>query len=297
MVKSFFNKSPDQVNIFDLLIICWKDRILIITVLIVSIVVGLIVSSFSQKAVTQQIIFDLRYPESPIFKLLDSKKEKFDAEIEKKNFITIFERNINSLNNLDAFIEQSKNLDSFKNFLKKDKISAEKYYGAFRISSVAEKYGKKILYANLQSKYAFSYPVELMEGDKFLTNYIEYTKKKTLDEYLLFKKLAAEHECQNTEQLFDSLQSSEFFKFEKSNDVFLYAFADYLNCKSLSKNYDKFYFNINNYNFLNEIVSIGKIVPVELPRYFYLALSLLFGFIITVVIIFLKNNFKNFKSR
>jgi hypothetical protein len=297
MVKSFFNKSPDQVNIFDLLIICWKDRILIITVLIVSIVVGLIVSSFSQKAVTQQIIFDLRYPESPIFKLLDSKKEKFDAEIEKKNFITIFERNINSLNNLDAFIEQSKNLDSFKNFLKKDKISAEKYYGAFRISSVAEKYGKKILYANLQSKYAFSYPVELMEGDKFLTNYIEYTKKKTLDEYLLFKKLAAEHECQNTEQLFDSLQSSEFFKFEKSNDVFLYAFADYLHCKSLSKNYDKFYFNINNYNFLNEIVSIGKIVPVELPRYFYLALSLLFGFFITIVIIFLKNNFKNFKSR
>lgn len=297
MVKSFFNKSPDQVNIFDLLIICWKDRILIITVLIVSIVVGLIVSSFSQKAVTQQIIFDLRYPESPIFKLLDSKKEKFDAEIEKKNFITIFERNINSLNNLDAFIEQSKNLDSFKNFLKKDKISAEKYYGAFRISSVAEKYGKKILYANLQSKYAFSYPVELMEGDKFLTNYIEYTKKKTLDEYLLFKKLAAEHECQNAKQLFDSLQSSEFFKFEKSNDVFLYAFADYLHCKSLSKNYDKFYFNINNYNFLNEIVSIGKIVPVELPRYFYLALSLLFGFIITVVIIFLKNNFKNFKSR
>jgi hypothetical protein len=300
MVKSFFNKSPDQVNIFDLLIICWKDRILIITVLIVSIVVGLIVSSFSQKAVTQEIIFDIRYPESSIFKFLDSKKDsakKFDTEIEKKFFITIFERNINSLNNLDAFIEQSKNLDSFKNFLKKDKISAEKYYGTFRISSVGEKYGKKILYSNLQSKYAFSYPVELMEGDKFLTNYIEYTKKKTLDEYLLFKKLVAEHECQNIEQLFDFLQSSEFFKFDKSNDIFLYAVIDYFNCKSLLKNYDKFYFNINNYNFLNEIVSVGTIVPSELPRYFYLALSLLFGFFITIVIIFLKNNFKNFKSR
>ena len=297
MVKSVFNKSPDQVNIFDLLIICWKDRILIITVLLVSIVVGLIVSFFSHKKEMQQILFEIRYPVNAIFKFNDFKKdklekEKVEIEKEKLEFISIFESNLNSLNNLDSFVEQSKDLDSFKNFLSKNKISSKEYFRTFRISSFADKYGKKVAYANLLSKYVFTYPAELIEGDKFLTNYIEYTKKKTLEEYSLSIKFAAQQECENIEKLFDSIKSAEFFKFEKINDEFATAFVNYSNCKNLSKNFDKFIFQINNYNFLNENVSVGTIVP-SVPRYFYLVLSLLFGFFIAIVIIFFKKNFKD----
>jgi capsular polysaccharide biosynthesis protein len=292
MVKSFFNKSPDQVNIFDLLIICWKDRILIITVLIVSIVVGLIVSFFSYKKEMQQILFEIRYPVNAIFKFKDVTLEKYEIEKEKLEFISIFESNLNSLNNLDSFVEQSKDLDSFKNFLSKNKISSKEYFRTFRISSFADKYGKKVAYANLLSKYVFTYPAELIEGDKFLTNYIEYTKKKTLEEYSLSIKFAAQQECENIEKIFDSITNAEFFKFEKINDEFATTFINYSNCKTLSKNFDKFIFQINNYNFLNENVSVGTIVP-SVPRYFYLVLSLLFGFFISIVIIFFKKNFKD----
>lgn len=296
MVKSFFNKSPDQVNIFDLLIICWKDRILITIVLILSIILGLIISFFSHKSEIQQIIFEIRYPPTAVFKSVDYKFKSISANHKigdndsKLEFISIFEKNFNSLNNLETFIEKSENLSSFKNFLKKEKKSSKEYFRNLRIASYGVKYGQKVAHANLLSKYVFSYPAELIDGDKFLINYIEYTKTKTLDEYLFFLKSVSLKECKIIQQIFDN-QSTEFFKATNISDAFVTILVENSNCKSISKNFDEFFFYVNNYNFVNENISVGVIVP-SVPRYFYLVLSLLFGFFITIVIIFLKNNFK-----
>jgi LPS O-antigen subunit length determinant protein (WzzB/FepE family) len=253
MVKSFFNKSPDQVNIFDLLIICWKDRILITIVLILSIILGLIISFFSHKSEIQQIIFEIRYPPTAVFKSIDynfksiSANHKIADNDSKLEFISIFEKNFNSLNNLETFIEKSENLSSFKNFLKKEKKSSKEYFMNLRIASYGVKYGQKVAHANLLSKYVFSYPAELIDGDKFLINYIEYTKTKTLDEYLFFLKSVSLKECKIIQQIFDN-QSTEFFKATNISDAFVTILVENSNCKSISKNFDEFFFYVNNYN-------------------------------------------------
>jgi hypothetical protein len=92
-----------------------------------------------------------------------------------------------SLSNLESFVEQSREFDDFKLFLKSKNISVRQYF------KIEENFGqiKEKEKINL-NKYYFTFPKEL-DGNAFVKNYIEFIKEKSIAEHKKNLKLELEN--------------------------------------------------------------------------------------------------------
>jgi len=93
-----------------------------------------------------------------------------------ERYINNFFTNFRSSDNLISYIEISKEIQDYKNLIKKNNLDNNSILRSFQI--VESKYRGKIL----NKKFNFSYP-EKLDGKAFLNNYALYTKDKTLKEY------------------------------------------------------------------------------------------------------------------
>jgi hypothetical protein len=93
-----------------------------------------------------------------------------------ERYINNFFTNFRSSDNLISYIEISKEIQDYKNLIKKNNLDNNSILRSFQI--VESKYRGKIL----NNKFNFSYP-EKLDGKAFLNNYALYTKDKTLKEY------------------------------------------------------------------------------------------------------------------
>lgn len=113
------------------------------------------------------------------YEILIDKKENF---INDKNFINWFNRydydfnlNILSSDNLEKFVKEKNDINEFKDFLDTKKLTAKQYFEN-RIVNELEK--KKVI----SNKYYLIYH-SVLDGPKFLNEYIDYIKKITLSDY------------------------------------------------------------------------------------------------------------------
>jgi hypothetical protein len=99
-------------------------------------------------------------------------------------FISDFKLNFLSLDNLESFVEESKEFDNFKGYLKSRNISAKEYF----VNKLNEKKEGNLIIPN---KYFLVYTKEL-NADIFLINYVQFIKKKSIEEIKKSLKLSIE---------------------------------------------------------------------------------------------------------
>ena len=76
-----------------------------------------------------------------------------------------------SLDNLQSFVDESREFDNLKAYLKSRNLSAKQYF----INKIGEVKEKNLVIPNI---YFLVYPKKI-DGHLFLNNYVEFTKKKT----------------------------------------------------------------------------------------------------------------------
>jgi LPS O-antigen subunit length determinant protein (WzzB/FepE family) len=93
-----------------------------------------------------------------------------------ERYINNFFTNFRSNDNLSSYIEISKEIQDYKNLIKKKKLDNNSILRSLQIEEA--KYRGKIL----NNKFNFYYP-DKFDGKAFLNSYVLYTKDKTLKEY------------------------------------------------------------------------------------------------------------------
>jgi hypothetical protein len=93
-----------------------------------------------------------------------------------ERYVNNFFINFKSTDNLSSYIEISKEIQDYKNSIKKNNLNNDSILRSFQIEE--SKSRGKIL----NNKFNFSYP-EKLDGKAFINNYALYTKDKTLKEY------------------------------------------------------------------------------------------------------------------
>jgi hypothetical protein len=206
-----------------------------------------------------------------------------------------FNLNFLSLDNVEIFVEESRSLDNFKRYLKLKNITAKEYFG----SKLGEAKEKNTIISN---KY-FLFFEEKLYGDIFLNDYAEFIKKKNIVEIKKNLKLTIENKIYSYEQALEiaKLLNIEIPILKSINNQILVASEpealfykgskalsqDIINLKKLLQKLENDQFN---YNLILDKASSPVLQTVSVSKIFVYALTL--GFLLSLVIIFLKNTLK-----
>ena len=205
----------DEIDLGVLIKSLWREKILILSISIICALTGYLYASYQPQEFKSEI--KLKNPPSQLFEPYIFYNNNNNNNININNninninnssnitaqFISDFKLNFLSLDNLQSFTEESREFDNFKGYLKSRNTSAKKYF-ANKIDEVKEK--------NLviPDKYFLVFTKEL-DGDNFLINYAEFTKKKTLFEIKKILKLSIENKIS---KLDNSLQNAKLINLE-----------------------------------------------------------------------------------
>ena len=185
MKKNNTYLTKDEIDLRDLIKKLWKEKILILSVSIICGLLGYFYALLKTQEFKAEIT--LKNPPTQIFEpynLFNKNNNNNNNNNNNKNnnnnniiagqFNSDFTLNLLSLDNLQSFLEESKEFDNFKGYLKSRNISAKEYF-ANKISEAKE---KNIIIPN---KYFLNHTKEL-DGATFLNKYVEFIKKKTIVE-------------------------------------------------------------------------------------------------------------------
>lgn len=302
------NYSNEFLEISDLVKLILKNKLLILFSSLFFSLIGFTISTNEKK--TYEVTFHIANPASYIFSRYDNvlgynkKNTSINVITEKKNspdnkenslsreFVLDFEKNLLSVDNLVLFSEQSKNIEDLKSYLKKNKIELAQYFKNNSIIYVKEK--NQILL----NKYLFKFTKEL-EGDTFIYDYVLFIKNKTLVEFqnkLKFSILNLISEFDENLQIAYAIELAEPILKSVSQGFQVVNEPDllfYRGSKVLEKQ-KEFLTNL----LLNIKISELEYNPfVDRPAYvnsnnenskLYALSGLVFGFIFSVVIIFIR---------
>jgi hypothetical protein len=90
-------------------------------------------------------------------------------------FFNSLKAKLSSIDNLESFLEQSKEFDNFKVFLKERNITAKQYFTKDRFGIITDKKQQ------VSNEFFLNFNKEL-DGVTFLNNYVEFTKNKVINE-------------------------------------------------------------------------------------------------------------------
>jgi LPS O-antigen subunit length determinant protein (WzzB/FepE family) len=281
--------ADDEIDLGDLVRILWREKILILSISIICGLAGYLYASFQPQEFRTEIT--LKNPPEQIFEPYNL----FNNNKIFEQFVSDFRLNLLSLDNVQNFIEESREFDNFKRYLKSRNISVKQYFSG-QILSVEK---KNIIIPN---KYFINHSKEL-DGSIFLNKYVEFINKKTIVELKNVMKLSILNTINNHQEALEiakkiqlenpiiitALQQQAF----NESEVLFYKGAKVLaeniinlNKKLLKLENDQFVFNIisqKSETFPND--------PKSLPLYF--ALGLMLGLFLSLVIIFFKGILKN----
>ena len=164
--------ADNEIDLGDLINSLWREKILILSISIICGLAGYLYASFQPQKFKTEI--QLKIPPSQLF---ENYKDVFSVFNNNNNsnsnsdrntiagqFISDFKLYFLSLDNLQSFVEESREFDNFKGYLKLRNISAKKYF-ADKINEVKEKS------SSISNKYVFFFTKEL-DGDNFIYNYL-----------------------------------------------------------------------------------------------------------------------------
>jgi hypothetical protein len=267
----------------------WKEKFLIF---LISIVFSLL-AYFLSLTLTKKYLTEITL-KNPPFYLFDD--YSYVSNINNTNLNNLISLEINNnlldITNLEKFIDQSTEFDSFKIFLKSRNISVKEYFKKNKI---------EIKHLNNNSLVFINHTNNL-DGKLFLESYIKYIKdistaqiKITLrilisnrlnnvDEFSAFLKdeedtnfLYSEFEKSNESRILDKIN-----KIEKKYNLFLtYSQLTRLNKKLENDNFD--------YKIISSTNSNQGIIDKDKESIAYSLMGLIFGLFLSLAFIFLRN--------
>ena len=299
MKKSNTHLINDEIDLRDLIRKLWKEKILILSISIIFGLLGYLYQLLKPQEQKSEII--LKNPPMQIFEPYNFSNINNNNNNNNNNsnniaiqFISDFKLNLLSLDNVQNFIEESKEFDNFKEYLKSRNISAKQYFSDDKFAEVKE---KNIIIPN---KYFLNHPKEL-DGVIFFDKYVEFIKKKTIAEFKnnlkltllntinthqealeIAKKIQLENPIINTSSQQQVVTEPEAL-FYKGSKV-LSEKLNYFNKRLIKLENDQLNYN----TILQKALTLKN--PKSLNLYFVFGLML--GLFLSLAIIYLKNILK-----
>ena len=279
-----------EIDLGNLIRLLWREKILIVSISIICSLIGYMATPSQLQQFKVEIT--LKDPPTQIFEpyIFETPIKLIKNDIVHQ-FILDFKLNFLSINNVEIFLEQSREFNNFKAFLKSKNINVNKYFDDHRFGSVKEKN------VAIPNKYFLVFTKEL-DGVAFLNNYADFIKKKTIIETKNNLKLTIQNKITNNEQ---ALEIANLIKLEepilKSEKTLVLPEAEdlfYKGSKVLSQNIvnlKKLIIKLEN-DQLNYEPKLEQSVISEFHSkgltLDYLT-GLIFGFLLSFVIIFFKS--------
>ena len=295
----------DEIDLRDLIRKLWKEKILI---LFISIIFGLL-GYFYQLLKPHEFISEITLKNLPtqifepynLFNIYTTNNTSNNNNNNNNIVLQInsdFKLNLLSLDNVQNFIEESREFDNFKRHLKLRNISAKEYFANKNIGEVKE---NRIIIPN---KYFLKHSKEL-DGAIFFNKYVEFVKKKTIVEFKNNLKITLLNNINNHQEALEIAKKIQLENpiikttnqqqvvnepealFYKGTKV-ISENLNYLNKRLIKLENDQFNYNI----ILQKAVTLKN--PINLPLYFALGLilGLILGSFLSLIIIYLKNILK-----
>jgi LPS O-antigen subunit length determinant protein (WzzB/FepE family) len=296
--------ADDEIDLSDLIRMLWREKILILSISIICGLLGYLYALFNFNS-EFKVQIKLQDPPFQLFEgytylVLNNKNNVLNNKnnnILIDQFVSNFKLNFLSLDNLQTFVEESRDLDSFKKYLKSRNISTRQYFGN-KLGEVKE--NNKII----SNTYFFVFEKKILDGDIFIGKYVEYIKKKNIIEFKKNLKLTIENKINITEDAFEIAKIINLeYPILKSSDRLSQVIAEpealfYQGTKVLSQSiiiYKKLLQNLekNQFNF-NPISDKGIITPINpMSSYFYFLTGLFVGFFLFCIFALFKSALKN----
>jgi hypothetical protein len=178
MINNNRNSKSSVIRLSDVLSVMWKDKKLFLSVSIFFMFLGYIYGLTFNKNIEFTSSVTINEPSIEFFSNYKPFFDDSSADFDDEKFFTIFTEKILSSNNLEKFVEQNKEIDEFKAYLRKNGITSKEYFQGKLVRQI-RKIDKKT--RNLK-KYSLTYP-EILDGDKFFNEYIIYTNNTALKEF------------------------------------------------------------------------------------------------------------------
>ena len=304
MKKKYFDLIEGEINFNDLLIKCWKEKILILSISIICMILSyLYVYALPQEFKTE---ITIKNPPEEIFLSYERRLNFLNNNNNNNNnnrghilkqFVFDFNLKLLSLDNLERFVEQSTELDDFKEYLKVRKMTSKQYFQNNKFGQFKEK--NQII----TNKFFLIFPKEL-DGSTFLNNYVEFTKNKQIIELENKLKLLINDDIA---VLQEALESAKQINLENpvlnaidsrnavaNNSEFLFIKGSKILTQEIT-HLKKILTNLENNKLdYNSILDKASVVfVVSKFSFLYIILGLVFGFFLSLVIVFFKAINKN----
>jgi LPS O-antigen subunit length determinant protein (WzzB/FepE family) len=280
--------TDDEIDLGDLVRTLWREKILILSISIICGLAGYLYASFQPQEFRTEI--KLKNLPIQIFEPYNIFNINNNNNNIAEQFISDFKLNLLSLDNVQNFIEESREFDNFKGYLKSRNISVKQYFSGQKLSEVKE---KNIIIPN---KYFLNHSKEL-DGSIFLNKYVEFINKKTIVEFKNVTKLSILNTINNHQEALEIAKKIQLenpiIKTTSQPEALFYKGTKVLaeNIINLNKKLIK----LENDQFVFNIISQKPMTfpndPKSLPLYF--ALGLMLGLFLSLVIIFFKSILKN----
>jgi len=212
------NLPDESINLGFFIQLIWKEKILVLIFSSIFFLVAYLYTTFSVQKVITQIKF--KNPPSQLFEHYSFALNISDTaynnnannnnannnnannnnannnnanNIIAKQFIYEFESKFLSLDYLESFIEQSRDFDYFKEYLKLRNTTSKEYFTDYKFGNVKE---NSIIVPN---KYFLVLP-EKIDEIKFISNYLQFIKSIAVIEFKKNLKLSIENQINIYEQ-------------------------------------------------------------------------------------------------
>jgi LPS O-antigen subunit length determinant protein (WzzB/FepE family) len=309
MKKNLYS-SNKEIDIFDLLKKLHKDKKLITFTIIIFALLFFFYASFKPQNFKTEI--KVKYDNILSSKIsLNQERFENDKILNLNNFDLLYSRvnnNFLNLKNLESFIEQSKEFDAFKVFLKSKKINSQQYF-LNSLSIKEHETIKKDIYATPTVTYHLTLNNNgEFNGSTFLEEYLNFVITITINQI----NNSLINELNNKVSSFEKaieiakdinlespspLQNNYYLSTSSSDDGLLFYRGEKVLRKQilfLKKNIEDLKNNKPNANDLLKKQIISQVTYQEniYERLFFTIYGILFGFFFTLPIIFIKHKFK-----
>jgi LPS O-antigen subunit length determinant protein (WzzB/FepE family) len=256
----------------------WKEKLLIFLISIAFSLLAYFLSLSLTKRYSAEIVLN-----NPPFYLFDdytSSITKTTNDYFNQLLTSEINKNLLDINNLEKFIDQSTEFNSFKIFLKSRNISVKEYFRKNKIGIKQDGFYKFIISINYTND---------LEGKLFLESYIKYTKDISIVQFKKTLKILISNRINEINKFLVFLEDEQDTEFKNSisknkNDSSVYYTNVQLN--RLNKKLDDDSFD---YNILHSINSNQQIIDKDKESIAYSLLGLIFGLFLSLAFIFLRN--------
>jgi len=285
--------TDDEIDLRDLIKSLWREKILILSISIIFGLAGYLYATFQPQEFKTE--FEVKYLPHQLSKYYIVASEE-DKETNKtiKEIITSFNLNFLSLSNMEGFLNESREFDNFKEYLKIRNINPKKYFNAEKFGPVKEE--KQVA----KNKYFIVHPKEL-DQIVFINNYIEFINNKIISEFKDTTKQKIISDIILYEESLEVAKQSNLEKPilqipDKANQIgYLYHNGIIILTKQVNMSKEKLatlereqfknVFTLNNANISVPIIILKS-------SSLYSLSGMIFGFLLSLIIIFFKNLMK-----